>query len=111
MPKEPTTTIVRIEGMVECKTHRARGGNWIAICDPLKITLQADSWANLMEDIALTLDAILKDLLGNNELPKFMKDHGWKLLGSIPKRRENMRFDLPFYPIKKVHDSQTSLSQ
>jgi len=109
MTKTPVT-VVRIRGKVECKTHRAKGGNWVAICDPLKLTLQAETWANLMEDIAFTLDAILKDLLSSNEFDKFMRDRGWTIIGSIPARRENMKFDLPFYPVV-LNGSPRSLHQ
>ncbi len=105
-----TPIVVRVDGRVECKILKAKGGNWVAICDPLKLTLQADTWANLMEDIAFTLDAILKDLLSSNELNRFMKEHGWKLVGQIPHRQADMRFDLPFIPaIMSSHGSQRNL--
>lgn len=105
-------TVIRINGQVRCNILRARGGNWVAICDPLKLTLQANTWANLMEDIAFTIDAILKDLLSSNELNKFLRDKGWRLIGRIPDSRSDMRFDLPFIPaIKNSHGSQRSLRQ
>lgn len=106
MAKTPIT-IIRIEGKVRWQTHRAKGGNWVGVCNPLKLTIQSDTWANLMEDIAFTMDAILKDLLSTNEFDKFLRDRGWKLLGPIPVRRVNIRFDLPFYPVAMAsHDSQ-----
>ena len=111
MAKIPVT-IVRIKGKIQWQTRRAKGGNWVGICYPLKLTIQSDTWANLMEDIALTMDAILKDLLSTNEFHQFMRDQGWILIHSIPSRRENMRFDLPFYPIPMTsHDSQRNFRQ
>jgi hypothetical protein len=105
-------TVVRINGSVEWKILKAKAGNWVAICDSLKLTLQADTWANLMEDIAFTLDAILKDLLSSNELNRFMKEHGWKLVGRIPHRQADMRFDLPFITaMMSSHGSQRNLHQ
>src|SRR4030067_129373 len=92
-------SVVRIEGKVRWQTHRAKSGNWVAFCSPLKLTIQSDTWVNLMEDIAYTLDAVLKDLLATNYFHKFMKDQGWKLICSLPRQKENMRFDLPFYPV------------
>jgi hypothetical protein len=103
-------TIVQVKGRVEWKARRARGGNWVAICDPLKLTLQAQTWADLMEDIAFTLNAMLKDLLVSNELPLFMKEHGWKLAQAIPDREANVRFDLP-YEVMSSHGSQRALCQ
>jgi hypothetical protein len=51
-----------------------------------------------MEDIGHTLDALLKDLLTTNELDKFLRDHGWTTLTAIPRRAEDVRFDVPFIP-------------
>ena len=104
------STVIGVNGRVECKILRAKGGNWIAICDPLKLTLQADTWANLMGDIAFTLDSIFKDLLSSKELDKFMKEHGWTLIRQIPHRQADIRFDLPFSPVMmSSHDSERSL--
>lgn len=71
--------IIRVDGKMPCNFLQTKNGNWVAICDPLKLTIQSDTWANLMEDIAFTLDAIFRDLLSSNELNKFLKDKGWKL--------------------------------
>lgn len=89
--------VVQIEANVPWQTRRATGGNWIAVCDPLRLTLQAETYADLMEDIGLTLDALLKDLLRTNELDRFLRDQGWTMVGSVP-RRDDIRFDVPFFP-------------
>lgn len=103
-------TIFRIEGSVRWEVLHAKGGNWVGICDPLRLTLQADTWANLMEDISFTLDAIFKDLLSSNELTRFLKEHGWKSRGTAPKDLSNVRFDLPFIPtMVSSHGSQRPL--
>ena len=106
-------TVVRVDGKVKCMIKQGKAGNWIGVCEPLKLTFQSDTWANLMEDIAFTLDAILKDLLSSNELNKFLKEQGWTLVGSIPHSRTDMRFDLPFIPamMNSSHGSQRSLRQ
>ena len=90
-------TLVRVNANVQWKIKQAKGG-WIGICDPLKLTVQSESWANLMEDIALSLDALLKDLVETNELNKFLRDQGWQLMGALPAKMENARFDVPFLP-------------
>ena len=105
-------TVVRINGRVDWQCFRANGGNWVAVCEPLKLTLQAETWGNLMEDIALTLDALLKDLLSSNELDRFLRERGWAIVGSIPNRRQHVRFDLPFFAaMMGAHGSQTNLHQ
>jgi len=104
--------VVRVDGRVKWKILKAKGNNWVAICDPLKLTLQADTWANLMEDIAFALDAMLKELLSSNELDRFMRDHRWKLIGQIPRHQADVRFDLPFIPAMiSSYGSQSSLRQ
>lgn len=90
--------IVRIQAKVDWRAVRAKGGSWVAACDPLKITLQSETWAELMEDIALALDAMLNEMLKSNELERFLKDRGWKLVGTVPNRPRKVRFDVPFIP-------------
>jgi hypothetical protein len=101
---------VHIEGKVQWGCFRAKGGSWIGVCDPLKLTVQADTWAELMEDIGHTLDAMLSDLLKTNELDKFLQVQGWQATGPIP--RKNVRFDVPFIPaIMAAHGQQASVHQ
>lgn len=104
-------TVVHIEANVLWKTLRAQGGNWVAICDPLKLTVQAETYADLMEDIGLALDALLKDLLRSNELERFLRDHGWRPLGKIPRRPEGVRFDVPFRPTMMANGPARELHQ
>ena len=90
--------LVRIEANVPWNITPAREGAWIGVCEPLKLTVQADTWAELMEDIGLTLDAIMRDLLKSNELPQFLRDRGWQMVGAPPTKQEDVRFDVPFFP-------------
>jgi predicted RNase H-like HicB family nuclease len=91
-----SAVLVHIEGNVPWRWRKGSGGNYVAICDPLKITLQARSYQELTEDIADALDALLKDLLDSNEFDQFMRDHGWTLLAPLPARPKDVKFDLPF---------------
>lgn len=92
-------TVVRIDAQinVQCKPS---GSHWIAKCDPLKLTLQADTYGELMEDFALTLDAMMRDLFESGELDAFMRKHGWTFIGSgLPTQApKDVRFDVPFIP-------------
>ena len=109
----PTTIIRVVEGTADLKCFRGKGGdNWIAVSDALKITVQSETWGELMEDVAFTLDAILRDLLNSNELERFLRDRGWKLAGAIPNRQEDVRFDVPFLPaVIGSHGAQRELHQ
>jgi hypothetical protein len=94
----PSIARIRINGQVSWRCFLASGGHWIGVCDPLKLTLQSDTWQELMEDMAISLDALLKELFSSNEFDRFLRDHGWTVTGSVPVRMENVRFDLPFIP-------------
>jgi predicted RNase H-like HicB family nuclease len=103
-------TVVRIQANLQWRCFTGQGGHWIGVCEPLKLTVQGDTWAELMEDIGNTLDAMLKDLLQSNELEKFLRDHNWSLIGPIPVRPKAVRFDVPFIPaMMGAHGSQANL--
>lgn len=93
----PTQTLVRINANLQWRFKIGKGGNYVAVCDPLRITLQAETWAELMEDTAEVLNTIFLDLLNSNELDRFLSDHGWALMGRVPDQPENIRFDVPFF--------------
>jgi hypothetical protein len=95
----PAAPLILVDGKIQWQCLRSKGGHWLGVCDPLKLTVQADTWADLMEDIGHTLDAMLKDLLGSNGVDKFLRDHGWKVIGPILVRpTKEVRFDVPFIP-------------
>jgi hypothetical protein len=110
-----TQQLVRFSGQVQVQwnTLRTASGAYVAVCEPLKLTVQAESWAELMEDIAVTLDLLLKDLLeaDANEFTRFLHEHGWVLQGAIPTHSEGIRFDVPFFPVMMGHGSASQLHQ
>jgi hypothetical protein len=91
-------------------TRRASGGNWVGLCEPLKLTVQAETWADLMEDIGLTLDALMRDLLESNELQRLLNDRGWKLYRPIPNRQDEVRFDVRFFAAMMANDQARASS-
>lgn len=108
----PVVTRIRINGQVPWRCHLSRSGNWIAVCDPLKLTLQSDTWLELMEDMALAIDALMKEMVATHDLDRFLRDRGWTLIGPIPTETENVCFDIPFLPsMTGSHDPQNCFSQ
>ena len=71
-----TITLVRIEvqSKLVWQCLQAASGQWVAVCDTLKLTIQSDTFSELMEDIHQTLDAMFKDLLATGELDKFFRE-------------------------------------
>ncbi|SPF56945.1 hypothetical protein SBA4_990011 [Candidatus Sulfopaludibacter sp. SbA4] len=89
------TSLIRIQTQLEWKCFRGNE-NWIAFNDALKLTVQAETWSELMESINETLDAVLEDLVHTNDLQKFLVDHGWQIASPLPVEMDNVRFDVPF---------------
>jgi hypothetical protein len=108
----PTVQIVRIDANLPLQCHQSHSGNWIGVCEPLKMTVQSSTWGELMEDFSLALNGILIDLMQTNEFDRFLRDKGWKLLGQLPARPKNIRFDVPFLPaLMANHGPQNNLHQ
>jgi predicted RNase H-like HicB family nuclease len=105
------TAVVRVDGQVGW--HCVRGNeNWVAVCDALKLTVQAETWGDLMEDIGDTLDAVLKDLASSNELPQFLTSNGWHLATPLPAQLNSVqRFDLPFTTVVGSRGPQANVHQ
>lgn len=102
---------VEIQANLQWQCFRANGGHWIGICDPLKLTVQSDTWGELMEDIGNTLNVMFKDLLETQELEAFLANHGWTPVGVIPHNSKNVRFDVPFIPVRVNSGPQANVYQ
>ena len=89
--------IVRVEANVPWQVAHLKDG-WLAVCEPLKLTVHGGTYAELMESIGETLDAVLSELMKSKELPEFLKTHGWALVSPLPAEPEGVRFDVPFLP-------------
>ena len=100
-------SVVRINGNVPWLIRSAEEGCWVGVCEPLQLTVQSETWAELMEDIGLTLDAMFLDLLSTNELDRFLRDRGWTAIGAT-KHSTQIQFDVPFVP-SLAHDSAATV--
>ena len=87
--------LVRIDGSVEWKVWQTDSGEWVGVCDALGVTLQSETWAEMMEDISDGLELIFKDLIEENEFERFLSDRGWVARGTWD---ADSKVDLPFIP-------------
>jgi hypothetical protein len=94
----PVQTTILVDANILWQVFRSKNENWLGICEPLKLTIQSDTYADLMEDIGLALDGLLKEMLATNELNSFLRDRGWQLVGAFPNPQQHVRFDVPFVP-------------
>jgi hypothetical protein len=102
--------LIKINGEVPWRVAQAEGGQWVGVCDPLKLTIQAPSWADLMEDIGETLNVVFHDLLKSNELERFLRDRGWTPVEPLPEDDDSIAFDIPFLP-SLARDREIGLSE
>lgn len=72
--------IVKIEGsaQVQWRAERGESGRWIAVCQPMSLVTEADSLDELHSVINESMQLLLVDLLKDNELEPFLREHGWK---------------------------------
>jgi predicted RNase H-like HicB family nuclease len=108
MPATPPQLLVRINANLSWRYTIGKGGHYVAVCDPLRLTLQANTWAELMEDTADVLNVVFLDLLKANELNPFLRQHGWNIVGGLPRDQENVRFDVPFFFVPQMAQSHDS---
>ena len=112
----PEQNIVRVSGKARlpwtCGPD-ADSGVWVGVCPPLALTIQGETWADLMESIADALDALIKDLFEDGELEQFLKEHGWTLSKQIQQDAlADSWFDVPFVPEQaSANDLQRAVSQ
>ena len=95
-------TLIRINAQLQWRFTIGSGGNYVAVCDPLKLTLQAETWGDLMQDTAEVLNLIFMDLLRDNQLDAFLQAHGWSLTGPATQNQQNVRFDVPFFFVPEM---------
>ncbi len=106
--------VVRIQGDIPWNAFRDPATQfWVAVCEPLKLTVQGETWRALMESISDTLDIVLHDLFKTGDFERFLRVHGWKLLERPTAKTNRLRFDVPFEVKRRdpkyVHDTEGAL--
>ena len=86
--------VVRINGNAEWKIQKTQSGLYVGICDPLGLTVQADTWAEMMEVINDAMEMLFSDLIETKEFEQFLSERGWVADGP---REIDSKFDLPFH--------------
>ena len=104
-------TVTRVEGRGQLvwTSVRAKGGNWVAVCESLGLTIQSETWVHLMDDIAHALNALFTDLLQEGELDRFLRERGWQIIGPSPSKPDDTWFDVPFSARATDRDPQVAL--
>lgn len=62
-------------------------GVWVAVCDQLKLTVEAENWSALHESNVEAITLFFEDLYAAGGLQNFLKKHGWQVEGPLPPPR------------------------
>lgn len=92
--------IVRFQPSVriECRAYRhAQTDGWVALCHALGRSAAGETCDRLCATIFETQHALFTDLLVEDELQPFLKNHGWPMQTELPARvpERGVNFDIP----------------
>ena len=88
---------IRVEANIAFRAYQNRDGIWTAVCDPLGLTVEGESWSEIWQSIDESLNIMFRDLLKQRELPSFLRARGWTMIRPQPvKPTSRVRFDVPF---------------
>ena len=103
-------SVIKVKGEVRWNIEETQEGPWVGVCDRLGLTVQSDTWTELMEDIGAIVEFVFTDFMHEGRLEQFLAKHGWtcqnqsdhepSALGNAP------RFDIPFIPTLVRHESR-----
>lgn len=89
--------LIHIDAAIPWDCRKASGGDWIADCEPLGLTVQSSRYSELAEDIGDALDLLFRELLRSDELDAFLASHGWtRVMAPLPRDFADAFFDVPF---------------
>lgn len=92
------TMVVKVEATILWQFRSIGSGTrWMAVCEPLQLAVEALSRDELPGMINETLQLVLTDLLRENELDGFLREHGWtaKDLHKVGPT-DDVEFDIPW---------------
>ncbi len=93
---QPNVACVEVRAQIQWQFYQDDASRrWIAICEPLKVTVEADTHTELRKNIEDGVNLLFVNLLRDNELDRFMVERGWTIRGPIPDGHQEVRFDVP----------------
>ena len=96
----PVMVSVQIQGQAQLQWRAQRSivsRRWIGVCEPMHLVMEADSLDELHSVIDEAMQLMLVDLLRDNELDTFLREHGWRAQDiPIQTRPEDVEFSVPW---------------
>lgn len=102
---------IQVKSRVQWQVSKAdRGTGYVAVCEPLALTLEADSLDDLESIIGEALQLLFTDLFLDNEFHDFLMARGWRAK-DIPEDDGDIEFQVPWQLLMNLgHDSTQSLN-
>jgi hypothetical protein len=94
-----TVTLVRQRGQATVQWHTTKSTQskrFVALCEPMNLSIEANSLDELYSIIPETIHLLMRDLLEDNEIQPFLKEIGWQFPGELPKPSEDVRIQVPW---------------
>jgi hypothetical protein len=107
--KQVVVQIVQVEGraQVQWRAERGESGRWIAICQPMNLVTEADSLDELHSVINESMQLLLVDLLKDNELEAFLREHGWHARVPATVDPSAVQFNVPWQLVAEGSNDST----
>ena len=93
-----TTVQIQIDAELQWQLQRTRKGRILAVCEPLALTLEADSEEEAMSVIKEGLHYFFLEHWLEGTLQKFLQSKGWNVAGPLPTNptpEDAVTFDIP----------------
>jgi hypothetical protein len=87
--------IVRIVTVLKWRVFQGPSGAWVGVCDQLTLTVQGNTWAELMGSSVEAVNLLLNDLAETGEFEQFLRSKDWSTVTPGPAPGEQVQFDLP----------------
>lgn len=101
---------IEVKGQVQWNVVQSTAGNWIGVCDPLKMTMEGETLDELQQNIRQSLQLLMEDLMNTGELEAFLREHGWRAIPG-PQQHGSVEFQVPYQLVRRPRDSARNVLQ
>jgi predicted RNase H-like HicB family nuclease len=96
-----------VNGSVQWQVTKLGSGGYVAVCEPLALSMEGDSLDFLEVNIYESIQLLLTDLLEEGELEAFLSARGWRATKSIPAPDGDVKFDVPYQLLVNYGNDQS----
>jgi predicted RNase H-like HicB family nuclease len=90
-------TVVQIQANIQWQVMQTPANHYVGVCEPMNLSMEASSLDELQSLINETLQLMFEDLLHDNELDAYLREHGWQAknipVGQFP---ADVKFEVPW---------------